>query len=103
MTPLDIYNQFNDKLVKKLPMNDAHFLAALTTENLFSGDLRAEVDAMSTKAKKASHFLNDAIKPCLEVNDDVDINPFLKLLGVMERFSESLRKLATKIRMQLSK
>ena len=103
MTALDIYNQFNGKLVKKLPMNDAHFLAALTAEKLFSGDLRAEVDDKPTKAQKASHFLNNEIKPCLEDDDDVDIEPFLKLLGVMEKFSKNLGKLATRIRMQLSK
>ena len=104
MTALDIYNDFNDNLVQKLPMDDACFLAALTKENLFPGDLKDKVKSQSTTKDKASYFLDNAIKPCSGDGDDVDIEPFLKLLKVMKKFnSDALKKLATKIWTKLSK
>ena len=103
MSPLDVYNRFNINLVRKLPMDDAYFLANLTSERLFCGNLRQEVNAKSTSGDKASHFLDKAIRPSLDDPDDTDLNPFFKLLRVMERHDNNLKRLATNIRIELSK
>lgn len=103
MTALDVYNEFNAKLVKKLPMDDAHFLADLTAKNFFYGNLRDEVNRQLTSSDKASYFLSKAIQPSLEDDDDIDIEPFLRLLEVMEKYNSLTKKLAARIRMKLSK
>ena len=77
-------------------MDDAYFLANLTSEKLFCGNLRQEVDSKSTSGDKASHFLDKAIRPSLDDPDDIDLNSFFKLLRVMERHNDNLKKLATK-------
>ena len=100
---MDVYNKFNSKLVRRLPMNDAHFLADLTAKKLFFGNLRAEVDGQATSSDKASYFLSKAIQPSLEDPDDIDIGPFSRLLDVMEKYNDILKRLAAKIRMSLSK
>ena len=100
---MDVYNKFNDELIRILPMDNAHFLADLTAKKLFFGNLRAEVDGQSTSSDKASYFLSKAIQSSLEDPDDIDIGPFSRLLEVMERYNDILRKLAAKIRKSLSK
>ena len=38
-----IFDEFNLKLVRHLPLKDALFLAGLTQQKLFSGNLKEEV------------------------------------------------------------
>ena len=102
MTVLDIYNEYYAKLIKKLPMKDAIFLGKLYTADLFSGNQKEKMESETTSPERATYFLDNAIKPALE--DDDDIEPFLKLLEVMEKFDNNLlKKLAAEIRMKLSK
>ena len=61
------YEEVYSDLVRKLPMNDAKFLADLTKEGLFAGgDLRDEVKTQPTPAAKASHILDNSISPYIE-------------------------------------
>ena len=95
-----VFDEFNPKLVSVLPLQDSHFLAELTRQHLFSGDLKEEVMAASTRAKAATKFLNAAIERSLNINNR---EPFDKLLLVMETFGDlTLHKLSEDIKKTLS-
>ena len=68
------------KLVEILPMNDATFIAELVPHGLLPGDLRDQLEAQKTSKDKATHFLDNAIKPSIIIGDE---NSFTKLLSVM--------------------
>ena len=81
-------------------MKDALFLAALTQQCLFPGNLKEEIRAASTKSAAAAHFLDQAIKPSLEIGDT---EAFDKLLLVMGKSDDRmLKKLAEKIKQKIS-
>ena len=95
-----IFDEFNVKLVRHLPLKDASFLAGLTQQNLFSGNLKEEVMTAPTQKDATTCFLDEAIKPLLEVGDR---EPFEKLLLVMQNSGHrKLKKLAKQIRQKLS-
>ena len=101
------YEGFIPQLVRKLPMTDAIFKANLVKEGLFSGggDLKGQVDAKATSAEKATHFLDKAISPGImdEDDDDLNLDPLYKLLGVMEKYGGVVKTLATKIKTTIPK
>jgi len=97
MTSLDVFNQYNEKLLS-LPMRDAIFLAKLTARGLLPGDLKDQVKEKSSLADAADHFLDNSIKKDLK-NDES--GSFLKLLSAMEEFSPQLKILATEIQNRL--
>ena len=95
----EVYRRFYAKLVKSLPMTDAHFRAALVSKQLFCGDLLDQVDAKRTNAEKSEHFLINTIDCSLNVGMT---NPFVSLLQVMENFdSPILQSLAKDINADL--
>jgi len=98
MDSLEVFQQFNKKLVTSLPMKDVVFLAELNTKGLFSGGLKAEVKAKSTAAEAADYFLDNKIENDLVNGNN---NSFLKLISVMEENNESLKVLATDIKGKL--
>ena len=94
-----IFDEFNPNLVRILPLKDPHFLAELTKQHLFSGDLKEEVMAESTQARAATKFLYAAIERSLDVDER---EPFDRLLQVMEKFGDlTLNKLAQDIKQEL--
>ena len=95
----EVYKQFYEKLVKSLPLTDAHFRAALVSKQMFYGDLLAQVEAKETSGEKSEHFLANLIDSSLEVGLT---DPFVSLLQVMENFdSPALRCLAKDINASL--
>jgi len=97
MTSLDVFNQYNEKLLS-LPMRDAIFLAKLTARGLLPGDLKDQVKEKSSTADAADYFLDNIIKKDLK-NDEM--GSFLKLLSAMEEFSPRLKILSTEIQNRL--
>ena len=84
------------KLVDILPMNDAIFIAELVPHGLLPSDLKDQVQACKTSKDKATHFLDNVIKP--SVNSGVG-SSFDKLLNVMESSDyQGVRELAKLIR-----
>ena len=85
-------------------MDDAVFLELLKDHNLFSGDLKGQVQARATKMEKAVWFLDNAIDRPLDIND---FEPLCKLITAMtdEIYlnNNSLRQLASKIEQELEK
>ena len=95
-----VFNEFNPKLVRFLPLKDPYFVAELTQQNLFSGTLKEEVMTASTQADASARFLYKAIERSLDVDD---AEPFDKLLMVMEKFSDlTLNKLAKDIKQKMT-
>ena len=95
----DVYANFNVELVRQLKMRDPIFIAMLTKQRLFYGELKAKVREQSTEAEASSLFLQEAIEPSLESNDHV---PFMKLLSAMDQFGGPLKKLSTKMTKHLN-
>ena len=89
------YERFYPDLLKSLPMADPQFHKDLKQKNLFFGDLSEEVKAKDTEARKAAHFLQNAINHSLKIDNT---EPFDNLLEVMENFdNEDCKSLAKEI------
>ena len=97
----EAYERFYPDLLKSLPMADPHFHEDLEQKNLFFGNLSEEVKAKDTEARKAAHFLQNAINHSLKIDNT---EPFDNLLEVMENFdNEDCKSLAKEIKTCLSK
>ena len=95
----DAYKEFNPQLVRSLPLKDANFIAELTKQDLFYGDLKETVAAESTQSAAAARFLYEAVERSLDIGNR---DPFDKLLLVMEKFSSVLNKLVKEIKQKIS-
>ena len=80
-------------------MNDECFMSDLYGEDLLPGDLKADVESLPTSTKRASKFLDNAIKPSVEINDSRKLHILVKLMK--ENDDNSIKELADKIRMSL--
>ena len=95
MTHLKTYSKYFEKLVKCLPMNDTSFVTKLCQEKLLPGDTQNEIGTLPTPVKKASYFLDNVIKPALEIDDSSN---FEELLSVMANCGYNhVQKLSCKI------
>lgn len=95
----EVYKRFYAKLVQSLPLTDAHFRAALVSNQMFYGELLDQVDAKRANAEKNEHFLTNTIDTSLDVGIT---KPFMILLQVMENFdSPTLKHLAKDINTEL--
>ena len=85
-------------------MQDVGFLELLNNQNLFSGDLKEQVQAKTTRMEKAIWFVDNAIDRPLDINN---FEPFCKLLTVMadEKHlrNNPLKQLAAEIEQELGK
>ena len=96
-----IFKEFNPKLVHSLPLKDPYFMAELTQQNLFYGNLKEEVMSAPTQAEAVASFLYKAVERSLDVDDK---EPFDKLLLVMEEFNNlTLNKLAREIKQKFTR
>ena len=99
-----VYRDFHLKLLESLPMHDAIFIELLKDQNLFSGDLRGQVQARATRMEKAAWFLDSAIDCPLCIDK---FEPLFKLLTVMADEvclkNDSLKQLAVEIEQELNK
>ena len=99
--PLRTYEEYIEKLVKCLPMDDTLFITKLFACKLLPGDTNSQLKALPTQVAKASYFLDHVIKPALEIDDT---SSFDKLLSVMEHCGYAhVEKLACKIKSETSK
>ena len=92
---LKVFKEFNEKLITVLPMRDVIFISRLDKMDLFHGNLKNEVTQKSTSVGAASHFLQNTVEKDLKIGNK---HSFLRLLSVMEEFSESLKELAAVIK-----
>ena len=99
-----MYRDFSLKLLESLPMDDVVFLELLKDHNLFSGDLKEQVQARATRREKAVWFLDNAIDRPLSIDN---FEPLCKLLTVMtdevHLNNDSLKQLAYTMKQELEK
>ena len=92
-----VFQQFYNKLVETLPMDDPNFTAKLYSARLLSSYLKEYVESRSpaTRTEKATRFLDQVIKP--------SVTSFDKLLHVMEDSEyQHVKELAEQIGTNLS-
>ena len=95
-----VFQDYYPKLVEILPMNDATFIAELVPHGLLPGDLKHQLEAQNTSKDKATHFLDNAIKPSINIDDDSNLT---KLLSVMAGGDfQSVRNLSKQIKDSLA-
>lgn len=101
MTQINLYESYVEKLVKCLPMDDAHFITKLCSHHLLPGDTENKIKAFNTESDKSLYFLNHVIKPALDIDD---VCGFKKLLLVMQSCGyEHVQKLSYQIENDISK
>ena len=91
-----VFQHFYPQLVEILPMDDVTFLSKLFSASLLPGNVNDQVKSMSTRADKATHFLDHVIKG--SVTTGVGEN-FSNLIQVMEDSEyDDVKELAKMIR-----
>ena len=91
----EIFHKYYLGLVKLLPMNDSLFSANLYGKKLLPGDLKANIQSLSTSADKATKFLDAVIEPAI---NNGDIRQFKLLLSIMsDSDNSSVKSLAEEI------
>ena len=75
------YDKHVNDLVKCLPMDDAHFISKLSSEQLLPGDTGEKIESKATQTGKALYFLSHVIKPALDIKKNEN---FQKLLSIMQ-------------------
>ena len=96
---LEVFKVYYPKLVRLLPMNDECFMSDLYGNSLLPGDLKADIESLPTSTKRATKFLDNAIKPSIENNDSRKLHILLKLMK--ENDDINIKELADKIRISL--
>ena len=96
MSALQVLEDNYSALVESLPMNDALFIAKLHSEHLLPRELKNKLKLLTTKAEKATEFLDQIIEPSLREND---VTLLEKLLVLME--NNGIKELAQIIRTAL--
>ena len=100
MTQTEAYEKYSEKMVKCLPMNDALFIAKLSSYKLLPGDTNNQLKALPTPGEKALYLLNHVIKTALDTDDT---SSFDNLLYVMEHCDyDHVRRLACEIKSQIA-
>ena len=95
------YKKYAERLVQCLPMDDTIFVAKLSKHNLLPGNTNSTINALTTAADKASHFLDHVVKCALDVKDT---SSFDVLVSVMEHCGYAhVEKLAHKIKSKINK
>ena len=101
MTQVKAYENYVDKLVKCLPMDDALFIVSLSKHQLLPGNTSNKIESLPTQADKALYFLDHVIKPALDIEDT---SSFDKLLSIMEQCGYAhVKALACKIKSDIDK
>ena len=101
MAQVKAYENYVDKLVKCLPMNDTLFIVSLSKHQLLPGNTSNEIKSLPTQADKALYFLDHVIKPALDIEDT---SSFDKLLSTMKQCGYAhVKTLACKIKSDIDK
>ena len=95
----ELFDHYYQGLVHCLPMKNSTFMSQLRQHHLFPEDVSTTLESLTKSAEKASYFLDNVIKPGLNVGVD---NCFSTLLTVMmESTLEHLVELAETIKTEL--
>ena len=94
-TRLEVLQYHYPELLRLLPMEDNMFVAELFKNNLLPNNLKAVIHSSSTRADKATEFLDSVIKPSAENLNDVNFNVLLQVM--MSSNDNAVKQLAEAI------
>ena len=77
---VEVYNQYNNDLIKVLPMDDPSFISDLCRSKLLPSYIEGKLKGL-LGFDKSSYFLDEMIKRPLNIDDDSSLH---KLLSVMK-------------------
>jgi len=89
---LQVFRSHYPDLVRLLPMNNDIFIAELYKNDLLPHNLKAVIGSLSTRAEKATKFLDDVIAPSAENNCDTRSNVLLTVM--MDSDDDAIKQLA---------
>ena len=89
MSLSEAFDQYYEQFIKRLPMDDADFVASVNY--FFHGNQKSTMNAEKTQADKATYFLDNVIK------NNID-NCFVKLLNAMEQYGGTAEQLAREVK-----
>ena len=85
------FKKFYNELTEALPMND--LLAEFSASKLLSGNHKNILESLSTQKEKAKYFLDQVIKPGLNIGYTEQFN---KMINVMESSDDPVVKYLVK-------
>ena len=95
----ELFENYHRTLIYVLPIKDATFINELLKHGLLTGELKIKLESLSMHNKRASCFLDNAIKPGLAVGNS---KCFVSLLAVMKRNKQdNIKELAKEIENEL--
>jgi len=83
----ECFVKFYSMLIESLQMSS--LTSTLYSQRLLPGNLKDKIGSFSIDKEKACYFLDEVIKPGLEVGNTA---PFEKMLGIMETSDNSTMK-----------
>ena len=86
-----VFTEFYAKLTETLPIKD--LVTELYANNLLTDNHKAEVQSLTTKKEKAQYFLDEVIKPGLNIGYTGQFN---KMISVMESSDDPVVKFLAK-------
>ena len=100
MAQLKLYEDYVEKLVKCLPLDDTLFIAKLSGNQLLPGDTGNKIETLQTQPEKATYFLCHVIRPALDLDD---FSGFKKLLSIMHNCGyDHVQKLSCQIEQDMN-
>jgi len=98
-TAAEIFEHYYQALVSSLPMRDVSFIDKLQKHKLLPGHIKAIVSSLNISREKASHFLDNVIKP--ELTSKIHTCFDELLIVMMESDYDNMKELAWEVRSQL--
>ena len=77
---MDVFKKFYSELTKVLPMIINILVTTFYCSKLLSGDHKSRIDSLPTDREKAEYFLNEVIKPGLEIKYTEQFDEMLKVM-----------------------
>ena len=78
---MDVFKKFYSELTKVLPMIINILVTTFYSSKLLSGDHKSCIDSLPTNKKKAEYFLDEVIKPGLEIKYTEQFDEMLKVMA----------------------
>ena len=77
---MDIFKKFYSELTKVLPMIINILVTTFYSSKLLSGDHKGRIDSLPTDREKTKYFLDEVIKPGLEIKYTKQFDEMLKVM-----------------------
>ena len=103
MAHMKVYEDYKEKLVKVLPMDDVTFIAQLSHNKILPGNVEAHIKSQSlpTQSDKADYYLKKNMESSLDIGETEEFN---NLITVMEKSGyPHVKKLAKAMKSDLDK